>query len=64
MFLAKTLFAVPIYKAFEAVRAAQIWAEIEACREHEAQRCESTAQSPVFRHKRWRPSRSERPSNA
>jgi hypothetical protein len=40
MFVAKTLSAIPTYKAFGTARAAQMWAEIEACREQEVQQCE------------------------
>ena len=40
MFVAKTLTAVPIYKAFGSSRAAQRWAENEAWLEHAAQQCQ------------------------
>jgi hypothetical protein len=40
MFVAKTLTAVPVYKAFGTSRAAQRWAETDAYLEHEAQQCQ------------------------
>ncbi len=40
MFVAKTMTAVPVYKAFGSSRAAQRWAEIDAWREHDAQQCQ------------------------
>ena len=40
MFVAKTLTAVPAYKAFGSSRAAQKWAETDAYLEHEAQQCQ------------------------
>ena len=40
MFVAKTLTAVPVYKAFGTSQAAQRWAETDAFLEHEAQQCQ------------------------
>ncbi len=40
MFVAKTLTAVPVYKAFGSSQAAQRWAETDAWLEHEAHQCE------------------------
>ena len=40
MFVAKTMTAVPVYKAFGSSRAAQRWAENDAWREHDAQQCQ------------------------
>ena len=40
MFVAKTMTAVPVYKAFGSSQAAQRWAETDAWLEHEAQQCQ------------------------